>query len=518
MLWKRPINKAFLHPALSVSSGILGLLAFPPFKLAILAWFFLIPILFVVKKSNLKESFLYSYLTGLVFFGGVLYWLVNVSVPGAIILVLILSVYFGLFGCAANIVFKYKAEIFLLPFFWVALEYVRGYILTGFPWALLAYTQYKSMNIIQIADFTGAYGVSFIIVMFNVAFFAYVMRMERKVGYLMMALFFILMSMMYGTRKLDDFQVYGSPRLSVVQGNIPQNLKWDPREAAPILRKYTELTREAAKDSPDMIIWPETAYPYLITNKTTDVKDLKDLAAEISIPILVGAVAEKRGDYYNDAILFSEKGELAKKYEKLHLVPFGEYVPFGDKFSFIRNYIDKPIGDFKKGEEYTLFSVKSFSSSSSPKGTITRRTNFFKFGALICFEDIFPELSRGFVKRGANFLVNMTNDAWFGKTSAPEQHLQASVFRAVENRVPVIRAANTGVSCFVDSTGEILSRVEEGGEDLFVSGYATEKVRIPTKGSVYSKYGDLFIYFCGFMILLILAMEVFLVKRERSSS
>jgi apolipoprotein N-acyltransferase len=342
--------------------------------------------------------------------------------------------------------------------------------------------------------------------------------MERKVGYLMMALFFILTSMMYGTRKLDDLDVYGSPRLSVVQGNIPQNLKWDPRQAGPIIKKYSELTREAAKDSPDMIIWPETAYPYLIADERSDAGEIGELAAEIGIPILAGVVAEKNGDYYNDALLFSEKGKAARKYEKLHLVPFGEYVPFGDRFSFIRDYIDKPIGDFREGKEYTLFSMTSFSSSDSPQGTITRRTSFYKFGVLICFEDIFPELSRAFVKRGANFLVNITNDAWFGRTSAPEQHLQASVFRAVENRVPVIRAANTGVSCFVDSTGEIFSRVEEGGEDLFVSGYATENVRIPTKGSVYSKYGDLFIYFCGFMLLLIIAMEVFLVKRGRFPS
>ncbi|MGB2630971.1 MAG: apolipoprotein N-acyltransferase [Candidatus Omnitrophota bacterium] len=513
MLRQKPLKDILVNTSLAVSTGILGFLSFPPFNFSLLAWIFLVPLLFVVRRSRGKrESFLFSYLSGLVFFGCLLYWLVNVSVPGTIILVLALSLFFGLFGAAASIILKYSADILILPFFWVALEYIRCHLFTGFPWGLAAYSQYLNLNLIQIADLAGAYGVSFLVVMFNVAMLAVLGRMERRIGYMMIALFFILASTMYGKYRLDNFSIWGSPTISVVQGNIPQQLKWDAAYADEIMDEYITLTRDAGADRSDMIIWPETAYPFLVENEKRDAAEVKELAAEIGSPILIGAVYDDGKDYYNTAILFSEKGEFAEKYLKLHLVPFGEYVPFGDKLEFIRGYIDKPMGDFKEGTKYTLFPMSSFSSSNTAKGTITRRTSFYKFGVLICFEDIFSEISREFVKRGADFLVNMTNDAWFGRSAAPEQHLQASVFRAVENRVPVVRAANTGVSGFVDSTGAVLSRVEEGGKDVFVKGFATDRIRVTHMRSVYTKYGDVFVVFCGIMIGIIILTEALLKK------
>jgi len=169
---------------------------------------------------------------------------------------------------------------------------------------------------------------------------------------------------------------------------------------------------------------------------------------------------------------------------------------------------------------YTLFPLKSLSVFSSPQGGIVRSVNFFRFGVLICFEDIFPHLAREFVKDGANFLVNMTNDAWFGDTAAAEQHLQASVFRAIENRVPVIRAANTGVSCFIDPTGEVTGRVtgvsimRDETADTFVKGFKTERIRICAIRSFYTKNGDFFVFFCGFMILLVFVTEMFFKDKD----
>jgi apolipoprotein N-acyltransferase len=508
------MKKKIINIALAILSGVLAFLAFPPFNYSALAWVFLVPLLFAVKRcENGRESFFYSYLSGIVFFGGLMHWLVNVSVPGTIILVLMLSLFWGLFGVVARIIFRYSADVLILPFVWVVLEYIRSYLFTGFPWGLIAYTQYTNIKFIQIADLAGAYGVSFLVIMFNTAVLAYVTRMERKIAYMMVALFFLLTATMYGMYKLDNFKTWGTPRLSVVQGNIPQNLKWDPSYARDIVADYDILTREVASDRADMIIWPETAYPYPVGGVRDIPVELRDLARQAGTPLLAGVISDDGSSFFNSAILLSGSGAVIGKYDKLHLVPFGEYVPL-EKYIPFRRYIDKPIGDFKKGDQYTLFSMKSVTSTNMPDGAISRQTNFYKFGVLICFEDIFPVLARRYVLKGANFLVNITNDAWFGRTAAPEQHLQASVFRAVENRVPVIRAANTGVSCFVDSTGDILARVERDGEDIFVPGYATSNVRVSTTRSVYTQYGDVFIVFCGLMIGLLFLTESFLIKKR----
>lgn len=500
--------------SLAALSGILAFLAFPPFGFSFLGWICLAPLLLVINKNDPRQNFWYAYLSGVVFFGCLLYWLVNVSVPGTVILVVILSVFYGLFGLLAGYALKYSMDLLLLPFIWVVLEYIRSNLFTGFPWGLLGYTQYRNINLIQIADITGAYGVSFLVVVFNIAVFAWITRSGRKIAYMIIALLFVLIASIYGMHRLSNYYIWGSPRISVVQGNIPQQHKWDAKLAKDIIKEYSRLTTEAAKDDPDMIIWPETAYPYLVEGKDKPAREISVLASEQEIPILTGIIYTEGGVYYNSAAVFEGKEQLADVYNKVHLVPFGEYVPFGKFLSFLRNYIDKPIGDFGKGKKYTLFPVKSIRSLIAADGTIQRRINFYKFGVLICFEDIFPYITREFVRKGANFVVNITNDAWFGDTAAPRQHLQSSVFRAVENRVPVIRAANTGISCFVDSTGKVLSSVEVEGKEILVSGFATSNVDIYAGRTVYTVYGDIFVYFCGFMMAILFIMEGFFLKKE----
>lgn len=492
---------------LSVLSGVLYSSAFPPLEFSILAWFSLVPLFFVIRKSSSKEAFWFSYLAGVVSWGIILYWLHNVTVPGTIVLILLLAVTWGLFGVVAKIIFKYSINLFLLAFIWIVLEYLRSHLFTGFPWALLGYTQYKNINLIQIADLTGAYGVSFLIVIFNSAFYAFLSRSKKRVSYMMVALLFIIASTSYGIYRLGQFTSWGKPRISVVQGNIPQEAKWDGRFSREIIDKYTSITKEAAKTDPDLIIWPETSYPYLVEQEEGYPQEIGSLASELNLPILAGIVSRKGNDFYNSAVLFEKDKSFPEEYEKLHLVPFGEYVPFERYITTFREYIDKPIGNFNKGCEYTLFPIKTIRSSSNSKGEIMREVSFYKFGVLICFEDIFPYLSRNFVQNGAQFLVNITNDAWFGRTSAPRQHLQASVFRAVENRVPVIRAANTGISCFIDPNGRIIKTLEKEGEDIFVSGFATSEVNIVPIRSYYTVYGDAFLYFCTFMLIVILLAE-----------
>lgn len=508
------MNKRLKNILLASATGLLYFLAFPPFEFSFCAWVAFVPLLFAVRNSSSRDIAWLSYFSGLVTFGLLLYWLGNVTVPGTIVLIFLLSIVFVLFGMVSGLVFKYSLNLFLLPFAWVVLEYIRANLLTGFPWGLLGYAQYKNLNLIQVSDITGAYGVSFIIMSFNVAFFSFLARYKRKISYLMTAMLFMIIATSYGIYRLNNFVVEGDVRISVVQGNIPQEFKWDAQIADEIVDKYAMLTAEAVKDKPDMIIWPETAYPYLVEGDITPGEGIDTITRGIDVPLLAGLVLVEGNDFYNSAILFNGKSGAVGVYRKTHLVPFGEYVPLEEYFSTFRDYVDKPMGDFKRGREYTLFSVRSLRSSVNASGARMRQISFYKFGVLICFEDIFPYLAREFVKDGARFLVNITNDAWFERTAAPRQHLQASVFRAVENRVPVIRAANTGISAFIDPTGRIISTLQVEGQDTFVTGTATADVNIYAVRSYYTVYGDNFVLFAAFMMILIFISDGFLYPKK----
>ena len=240
------------------------------------------------------------------------------------------------------------------------------------------------------------------------------------------------------------------------------------------------ITAAAAKDNPSLIIWPEASVPVLWGGSAEDAQftQIFSLAGQLRISLLVGAVSRFGEAYFNSALFINDLGRPERIYNKLHLVPFGEYVPFKNTFPFLQTIA--PIGDIEAGKEYTVF--------NQPKN----------FSVLICFEDLFPELSRKFIKRGARFLVNITNDAWYKQGSAPYQHFAASVFRAVENRVYLVRAANTGISGFIDPFGRLLSIVQDvTGRDSFVKGYSSQNICLaPISPTIYNRFGDLFVYFC----------------------
>ena len=221
--------------------------------------------------------------------------------------------------------------------------------------------------------------------------------------------------------------------------------------------------------------------PEILGENDQTYEEIFSLAKEIKIPLLIGAVVNDRNNYFGSALLIDTTGKITQRYDKLHRVPFGEYIPLKNVFPFLEKVV--PIGDIQKGKEYTVF----------PPG----------FAVLDCFEDVFPELAREFVKRGARFLVNITNDAWYKETSAPWQHLQASVFRAVENRVYLARAANTGVSGFIAPTGKIISLVKDkSGNVIFIDGFATQYIFMASWPlSFYTRYGDIFILICLIMVL-----------------
>jgi apolipoprotein N-acyltransferase len=474
---------------LCLCSAILLILSFPTPNIEFFAWFGLLPLLFTIEGRKPKEAFLLSYFTGIVFFLAILYWLYYVSLAGLIALVLYLGLYFGLFGLLANVVSrKYEIQILILPSLWVSLEFLRSHLFTGFGWALLGYSQYLNPPLIQISDITGAYGVSFLIVMVNVGIWQTIRKLKigRTVLIIILCLFFVFS---YGFFRLNQPQDGEKIKISLIQGNIPPDIKWDKDSQDFIINRYDQLTRMAAFNLPQLIIWPETAVCVYPDRNEPIWKKILGLVRDMKIPLLVGLVRDVGGRRFNSAALISKEGEIVTYYDKLRLVPFGEYTPKGFIFSFVK-MLDQRTGggEFSQGSEYTIFEVPLSTSS-------------LRFGVLICFEDIFPHLARGFVLRGADFLVNITNDAWFGDTSAPYQHAQASVFRAVENRVGIVRSANTGLSCFIDSRGRITSSLTNAqGKALFITGYKTAKLQIPPKRlSFYSRFGDLFAFLCIFI-------------------
>jgi len=274
-------------------------------------------------------------------------------------------------------------------------------------------------------------------------------------------------------------------RVSIIQGNIPQELKWSGESEDFIFDRYLELTSKAQKDKPDLIIWPEASLPVVLEEDITYYDSLSRLVKEDKVPLLFGAVTQRDGLYYNSALLIAKDGGLAGRYDKVHLVPFGEYIPLRDVFPFLQTVV--PIGDIEAGKDYVLFKFPN------PKSQIQN-----KLGVLICFEDLFPEISREYAKRGADLLVNITNDAWYKYTSAPYQHLQASVFRAVENRLPLARCANTGVSCFISADGRIIAVVRNSlGEDIFIRGFLTQDITgVKIDPTFYTRFGDLFPGIC----------------------
>ncbi|MFC1590534.1 apolipoprotein N-acyltransferase [Candidatus Omnitrophota bacterium] len=483
---------------LALTCAILLITAFPNFNVWPLAWFGLVPLFFAIEGKTPRQAFAISYIAGILFFSGTMYWLIHVTLPGMIILILYLALYFGFFSVFFVFTRPHpRLAVATVPAAWITLEYIRSNLFSGFGWALLGYSQSSALPAIQIADIAGAYGVSFLIVMVNCGVYFALKSLKsaslKAFSPLMIAGLCLLAALAYGQYRLNNIFTGEPLKVSVIQGSIPQEQKWEEAFRERIISAYEGLTREAALEQPDLIIWPETAFPGILgTDSTMDAR-LAALAGEVKAHILVGAPRAQGGLLYNSAILFSGQGKVVALYDKLNLVPFGEYIPFKKFFAFVERLAPVPIGDFRKGSQYTVFRFDVNRRRSS--GTkIIRKKKTVKFSCLICFEDIFPALARQFKKDGAQFLVNITNDAWFKRSSAPYQHAQASVFRAVENRSSVVRAANTGLSCFIDQRGGITGRVADGKRDLFVDGFKTADIMLADTDSFYRRYGDIFVY------------------------
>ncbi len=517
-----------------LSAGLL-ILSFPRFDLSFVAWFAFLPFFFSIKGRTWLQGFKLGFLVGVFFFVGTIYWLVNVILPGVnpiigylgiIFLIFYLALYFGIFGVVFSL---YNSKMFFtsilfFPAAWVILEYIRMHMFTGFGWVSLGYSQYLYLPIIQIADIASVYGISFIVMAANISIFKIISLYKNKenhykkeIGKIILAFGIILVAVyFYGLYRLNVRSDQEKIRVSLVQANIPLKDTWDKSRYDGILKRHFELTRKALKDSPDLIIWPESAISYHLDRSLAYQEELKGLLSFINgnkITLLSGIISFEQGiqntegkiredKYYNSAVLFSKNASVLASYDKIHLVPFGEYMPLRDRIPILAEFV--PMDDFNQGQEFTIFSCPLREEKKS-----------IFFATLICFEDIFPELAREFTKRGANILINITNDAWFKDTSSPYQHMQQAVFRAIENRRPLVRAANTGISCFIDLNGKICSYVEnEKGKKTFIDGYKVNDIFYNKSGeeTIYTKYGDFFIGIC-IIIVLFCAIKVFYKKR-----
>ena len=500
---------------LSFLSGILLVLSFPNFDLEFLVWFALVPLFYVIEEKGLWSSFKYGFLIGFISFLGILYWINvaihnygNVPLIPSILILLLLVGYLSLF--VATFAFLYRfiqirlgwETLLLAPLLWVSLEYLRSFFLTGFPWASLGYSQYSHLPFIQMADITGIYGLSFVIILVNVSLYRVLLQWSEKTfpfREVVITVLLLLVFLIYGYLRMGavDRRALIDPPLKIglVQGNIDQSIKWDESFQKETLKIYERLSLKVAEGKPNLIIWPETATPFFFQ----DEKEFQPLVLDIPMKtgsfLLFGTPSYKieRGkvNHYNSAILASPSGELKGKYDKIHLVPYGEYVPLGEYLSL--GSLGEGIGNFKSGKETYNFTL--------PQG---------KFGVLICFEIIFPDLCRRFVKEGANFLVTITNDAWFGRTSAPRQHLTMATFRAIENRVFIARAANTGISAFIDPVGRIMKQGK-----IFTEEAINGTIGLSREKTFYTLYGDVFAWVCSAFSIILLGYAFFLNRIKR---
>ncbi len=494
---------------LAAFSGILFIVIFSTSNFSILAWVSLVPLLLAIKNKNLKQSFFLGFLTGFIAFLGILYWLImtlvkygEISFGVSLLILLILVSYLALYIAVFCLIFRFFS--FRFPFsrfhflygasVWVSLELLRTYFLTGFPWALLGYSQWTSTQIIQISELTGVYGISFLIVMINIALTQVIDNRWRihdikdKIEVVVLPAMILLLCWFYGVfiiPKSSAINEQASIRISVVQANILQDEKWNKAKQFDILNKYAELTRQSSREFPQLIVWPETAVPgYLKYDKELYYR-VRNIAWFNKSWLIVGGSDAEKEDYYNSAFLISPQGKIVNKYDKMHLVLFGEKIPLRKTLSKFFKILEE-VGDYTPGNEFSLLKTPSVD-----------------FGVVICFESVFPDLFRRFVKNGAQIMVNITEDGWYGRTSAAYQHFSVNIFRAIENRVSVVRAANTGISGFIDPYGRA-----KNISDIFIEDFLTDNVVLRQRETFYTKYGDIFSYLCAIVTILFVIIAI----------
>ena len=478
--------------ALLLMSAVFMSLSFHPIGLYFCAWFGLVPLLFAIDGMNPKSSFISGVVFGFCFSLFSLFWLVflQIEINVRILLVaglVLLFLYFGVYW-GVGLLISHK-RLWLFPFAVAGLEFIRGIGEIGFPWLSLGYSQARYPLIIQQASLYGIYGLSWWLVLTNVSLYKAVT--QRTLRHCIILLIIIASPLIYGKVRVQRPQGR-TVTVGIIQPNIDPNLKFTRGMREKTFERLITLSEECAQPKYlDLIIWPETAMPIFLKTSGTYHERVMSLVNNINTPVFTGTPVYEPSDneIYNGAILIEPRRGITQEYRKIHLVPFGEHIPFGQYVPFLRK-IDVGGGDYAPGNKYTIFNAPTID-----------------FSCLICFESIFPELSRRFVNRGAQLLVNITNDGWFGTISGPQQHNDMAILRAVENAVPLARCSNTGISMVVDRYGRIQQETR-----LFREAYITCTVIIQPEKTVYQHLGDFI------PILSLLLIAVVLVFRTRAQS
>jgi len=376
------------------------------------------------------------------------------------------------------------------PLVWVSTELGRTYLFTGFPWVLLGYSQVKVLPIAQLASIFGVYGVSALVAMVSAAAAVIVIETDRKRFVpLGAALLLVIVVAGWGSLRLNASALTrtGEPlRVGILQGNVDQAEKWDRQRANDIFGDYLRKTEQAIAAGAQLVVWPESSTPFTFEDDIQATEQLRELGRRSGVPLLLGSDQIERAPstkYYNAAFLTSPDGSTAAVYRKMHLVPFGEYVPMKRVFFFAAPLVEA-VSDFSPGETGVLLPLKGHPVS-----------------AAICYEVVYPALVRAFVQSGSELLFTITNDAWFGRTSAPYQHFEQASMRAVENGRYLVRAANTGISGVVDPYGRVLA-----ASGIFEPAVMVEDVRFVTARTIYTRIGDVFVYASVIITLALLVL------------
>ena len=485
---------------------MLLVLSFPKFGHPAFAWIALTPLIVAIGRSpesagSTRRACLLGLATGAVYFAGTLYWLVEtmttfggLSTPLAVIAAGALVAYLALFPAAfAVIVMRIRrgiglfAAIALAPAVWVATELGRQYVWDGFPWELLGYSQITFLPIAQIASVTGVYGLSGLLALVAAAIAATVVLTGRRRWLLAgVAGGVVATGGAWGYARLGRAELTRSGegvRVAVLQGNIAQEEKWNASLADAITDRYLLMTRAALARGATFVLWPESSTPFYFEQDLVRGGAIRRIARESGATLLIGsdqvepiraAARDESADlYYNAAFLVKPDGQVGAVYRKMHLVPFGEYVPL-KRILFFAGTIVQAVSDFTPGTAPVLLPVGSHVASTA-----------------ICYEVIYGSLMRQFVVDGSELLTTITNDAWYGTSSAAFQHWDQAAMRAIENGRYLARAANTGVSGFVDPYGRVMAKTR-----LFEQALLVEEVRFIRTRTVYSRIGDLVAWLC----------------------
>jgi len=476
---------------LAALAGLLYALAFPAYDLWPFACLFGLPLFFAVKDAPWREAFLYGLVAGIVAWGGLIYWVgyvvniygyLNLGVAAVVLLGLMayLALYMGIFAAAAAGLLPTRLAVVSVPGIWVLMELFRSYALTGFPWGLLGYAFYPVKPLIQVAEFGGVYLISGLAMMVNLALYK---LLQKDYKPLAAALALVAACLAWGGWRMHTVPAVGEAlRVGIAQANIPQDQKWLEANIESTVARYEDLTRQAVRQGARIVAWPETACNFYLFLDWPPTLKVVALSQEVPARLLIGSPAVELGSpprYFN-RIWLLDKGLIMGSYDKVHLVPFGEYVP-------LARLLKPFVGKLTEG-------VSDFSTADAQARPIE------DIGVLICFESLFPDMSRRLCRQGAAYLVNASNDAWFSTWSASRQLLAMSAFRSIETRRYLVRPVNHGISAVIDPKGRIVQSL-----GLLQEGVIVADIRKLTYQTFYTRFGPVIVWLWGLIGVALLA-------------